>query len=77
MASNSAHVVHDGTYDRWNIKLNGSHKDSDRVKSEAVKKARTILRAAGGGELVIHNLDGTIGEKDTVPPGNDPYPPKG
>lgn len=77
MASNSAHVVHDANQGRWNVLLNGAFKTSDPVKSEAVKKARTALRAAGGGELLIHNLDGTIAEKDTVPPGNDPYPPKG
>lgn len=77
MATNSAHVVHDTSQARWNVLLNGSFKTSDPVKSEAVTKARVALRVAGGGELLIHNLDGTIAEKDTVPPGNDPYPPKG
>lgn len=77
MATNSAHVVYDRNQSRWDVRLNGAYNDSDPVKSLAVTKARAALRAAGGGELFIHNLDGTVGEKDTVPPGNDPYPPKG
>ena len=31
---------------------------------------------SGGGELNIHRADGKIRQKDAIPDGNDPYPPK-
>lgn len=34
-----------------------------------------MLKKQGGGELSIHGRDGGIRSKNTVPPGNDPYPP--
>lgn len=57
--------------------------DSDRVSSkhstqkEAEHSAREMLRHQGGGELTIKGVDGKIRDKDTVPPGHDPFPPKG
>lgn len=54
--------------DGWSVKKDGS----DRVESlhptqrEAVDHARTLLRKAGGGELLIHTRDGRIRDKDTV-----------
>ena len=37
---------------------------------------KEIVGNLGGGEVVIHRPDGTIRDSDTVPPGNDPNPPK-
>lgn len=50
-----------------------SHSDT---QAEAVDRAREIVRNAGGGEVVTHGRDGRIRDSDTVPPGNDPFPPR-
>jgi hypothetical protein len=36
-----------------------------------------MLKNQGGGELTIKGVNGRFRDKDTVTPGNDPYPPKG
>lgn len=75
---NSRHVVpHEGG--GWDIKKPGSdravrHFDTQK---EAIDKGRQILKNDGGGELNIHDQQGKIRAKDTIAPGNDPYPPKG
>lgn len=46
------------------------------TQREADKRAGDILRNAGGGERVTKGVDGRIRSKDTIPPGNDPNPPK-
>jgi hypothetical protein len=56
--------------------------DLDRASSvhetqkEANDSAREMLKHQGGGELITKGLDGKIRSKDTIPPGNDPCPPK-
>ena len=50
-----------------------SHEDTQK---DATDRARQIVGNQGGGEVVIHGRDGRIRDKDTVPPGNDPNPPK-
>ena len=50
-----------------------SHEDT---QSDAEKRAREIVHNAGGGEVRTHGTDGKIRESDTVPPGNDPNPPR-
>ena len=66
------------------------HPDGWQVKKEGAKRASTVLptqkdaenwakdsaRKSGGGEVVIHRPDGRIRDKDTIPPANDPFPPK-
>jgi hypothetical protein len=42
----------------------------------AEKEARAMLQKQGGGELIIKGRDGKIRSKDTIPPGNDPNPPR-
>jgi len=65
----------DGT---WQNKRN----DADRASSVhdtqkgAIDSARGHLQRQGGGELTVKGLDGRIRSKDTIPPGNDPNPPK-
>jgi hypothetical protein len=46
------------------------------TQSEAANAAKAMLARQGGGELSVKGLDGKIRSKDTVPPGNDPDPPK-
>ena len=65
----------DGT---WENKRN----DADRASSlhttqrKAEQAAKEMLKNQGGGELTIKGVDGKIRSKDTIPPGNDPNPPK-
>ena len=47
------------------------------TQREAINSARERLRNQGGGELTIQGTDGKFRQKDTVPNGNDPFPPKG
>ena len=64
--------------DKWVNKRN----DTDRVSSahdtqrEAAKAAKDMLHNQGGGELTIKGTDGKIRSKDTIAPGNDPFPPR-
>lgn len=64
--------------DEWVNKRN----DSDRASSvhttqeEAEDAAREMLRNQGGGELTTQGRDGLFRSKDTIYPGNDPYPPR-
>ena len=46
------------------------------TQADAIDRTRKIVGNAGGGEVVIHGRDGRIRDKDTVPPGNDPNPPR-
>jgi hypothetical protein len=56
--------------------------DADRASSvhdtqrEAISAARSMLQNQGGGELTTKSSDGRIRSKDTIPPGNDPLPPR-
>ena len=65
----------DGT---WENKRNDSERASSVTKTqrEAIHDAKDMLGNQGGGELTIKGVDGKIRSKDTVPPGNDPNPPK-
>ena len=62
----------------WAVKRAGSQRASSRHATQraAVNAAKKVARNQGGGEVVIHRKDGSIRDKDTVAPGNDPYPPK-
>lgn len=51
----------------------GSLHDTQR---EAIDAAREMLISSGGGELKVKGMDGKIRSKDTIPPGNDPNPPR-
>lgn len=63
---------------QWANKRN----DSDRASSlhptqaEADQAARDMLRHQGGGEVTTVGRDGLIRSKDTIAPGNDPFPPR-
>ena len=46
------------------------------TQKAAVDKAKKQIGNDGGGELKIKGESGRIRSKDTVPPGNDPNPPK-
>jgi hypothetical protein len=63
----------------WDVKKPGASRASshhDR-QADAQDAGRGYLQNEGGGELITQGRDGQIRDKDTVPPGHDPYPPKG
>jgi hypothetical protein len=74
---NQRHVVPNNT-SGWSVKKPGAGRVSSlhNTQAKAENKAKQILRNVGGGEVVIHGRDGKIRDSDTVPPGNDPCPPK-
>ena len=63
---------------QWKNKRHDAGKASSahKTQAEAEKAARDMLKNQGGGELITHGLDGKIRSKDTIGPGNDPFPPK-
>lgn len=65
----------DGT---WANKKDGAERASSNHKTqrEAIDAARGMLKKSGGGELKVKGVDGKIRSKDTIAPGNDPFPPR-
>jgi hypothetical protein len=62
----------------WDVEAPGASRASAHFDQQgpAISKAREILRNEGGGELVVHDREGRIREKDTVPSARDPNPPR-
>lgn len=62
--------------DKWQVKGEGNSRATliTNTQKEAIEKAREIAKNQKS-ELVVHNKEGKIREKDSY--GNDPYPPKG
>jgi hypothetical protein len=63
----------------WVVQKPGASRASSRhdTQADAIAAGRGYLRNEGGGELNIQGRDGQIRAKDTVPHGNDTFPPKG
>jgi hypothetical protein len=78
MSRNERHVV-PSQKGGWDVVAPfASRASAHRERQEdAIDRAREILRNDGGGELVIHDREGRVREKDTVGPANDPHPPRG
>ena len=64
--------------DKWVNKLNEAERASSihDTQREAIQEAKRLLSDQGGGELTVKGRDGHIRSKDTIPPGNDPMPPR-
>jgi hypothetical protein len=64
--------------DDWINKRNDADRASSKhnTQKEALDAANRMLKNQGGGELTTKGVDGKIRSKDTIPPGNDPNPPK-
>ena len=62
----------------WENKRDGAGRASSThdTQAQAAAAAKQMLQNAGGGELKIKGVDGKIRSKDTIPPGNDPNPPR-
>lgn len=66
----------DGTWANQRVGSDRAASIHDTQRS-AELAARENLRNGGGGELNIQGTNGQIRQRDTVPPGRDPFPPKG
>ena len=64
---------------KWENRRNDGKKATSihSTQQEARAAAKANLQNQGGGELTVKGKDGKIRAKDTIKPGNDPYPPKG
>lgn len=62
----------------WDVKKPHAKRASSHHHSQASAEARAkqIVSKLGGGEVRIQGRDGKWRDSDTVPPGNDPNPPR-
>lgn len=62
----------------WDAKKDHAKRSSfhSDTQGEAEKAAKGFSRNNGGGEVRIQGRNGRFRDSDTVPPGNDPNPPK-
>lgn len=62
----------------WAVKKAGAKRSSAvmGIQKEAENRAKKIVHNLGGGEVRIQGRDSKWRDSDTVPPGNDPCPPK-
>lgn len=69
------HVVYENLV--WKVKVVGetTARSTHTTKADAVTKGRSVAKSLAPSELYIHNMDGTIGERETYEA--DPYPPRG
>lgn len=72
------HVSKDKDSGRWRVKREGAERISDFADTQKVAEeiAKELASNSGGGEVRTHGLDGKIRDSDTVPPANDPFPPR-
>ena len=79
MNKNRARTIYKRDDGNWvNKRINSNRATSlHRTQKDAIDSARRNLKNQGGGELTIKGVNGKIRGKDTIPPGNDPFPPKG
>ena len=65
----------DGT---WENKRNDAVRASSvhRTQGEAIDAGREMIGNQGGGELTVKGRSGRIRSKNTIAPGNDPFPPR-
>lgn len=72
------HVTKDKESGDWKVKQEGATRAAGYfdTQAEAEKLAKRFSSNSGGGEVMTHRPNGTIRSKDTVEPGNDPFPPR-
>ena len=73
-------VYYDSENRVWVNKRNDATRATSRhsTRREATNRPKSDLRNSGGGELTVKNKGtGQFGQKDTVPPADDPFPPRG
>lgn len=52
----------------WSVKRTGAERISGRysTKKDAVTTAKRLVKAAGGGELIVHASDGRVVERNVL-----------
>jgi len=72
------HVTKNKDLGMWQAKRAGAERVSGYydTQSAAENAAKGFSANNGGGEVRIHKPTGPIRDSDTVPPANDPNPPK-
>jgi Uncharacterized protein conserved in bacteria (DUF2188) len=62
----------------WAVKKAGAERASGVFdkQSQAERAAKSTVSSLGGGEVRIQGRDGKWRDSDTVPKGNDPFPPR-
>jgi hypothetical protein len=62
----------------WDVKEphNPDPASHHRTQADAEAAAKHDVGRQGGGEVIIHDRQGRIRDKDTAPPGHDPHPPR-
>ena len=72
------HVTKNKDLGMWQAKRAGAERVSGfyDTQAKAEKAAKDFATNNGGGEVRIHRPTGPIRNSDTVPPANDPNPPK-
>jgi len=78
MAGKNSRIVYRRPDGEWVNLRNGAKKPAGihDTQKDARDEAKAMLKKSGGGELTVKGLDGKIKSKDTIPPANDPCPPK-
>lgn len=78
MSKDRDRMVYKRADGKWVNKRNDSDKASsvNDTQKDADDSARKMLKKQGGGELITKGVNGKIRSKDTIPPGNDSFPPK-
>lgn len=63
---------------KWVNKRNDAERASSvhGTQRDAAQSAKAMLKNQGGGELTTMGRSGQIRSKDTISPGNDPFPPR-
>ena len=64
--------------DDWAVTGPGHKRASQLVPTQrqAIERAREIVGGLGGGEVRIQGRNRRWRDSDTIPPGNDPFPPR-
>ncbi len=73
------HVTNPKGFEGWKVKRAGADRAAAiaATQREAEKIAKELSHKSGGGEVFIHKpKGGHFRDKDTVPPGKDPNPPR-
>jgi len=72
------HVSKNKKTREWRITREGSKRASStsNTQKSAEELAKRYAANSGGGEVRIHGLNGKIRDSDTIPPANDPFPPR-
>ena len=78
MSKGRDRMVYKNDDGNWANKRNDASKASSvhGTQKKALGAAKGMLTNQGGGELTTKGVNGRIRSKDTIAPGNDPFPPR-